>query len=60
MRCYNCNKNFDYEKYYGICPKCGCFNRKETMEEQHEALKAEYRAIKAAHGDLGLDFLKAL
>ncbi len=38
MRCYNCNKNFDYEKYYGICPKCGCFNRRETMEEQHEAL----------------------
>ena len=32
----------------------------QLTEEQHEALKAEYRAIKAAHGDLGLDFLKAL
>lgn len=30
MRCYNCRKNFDYEKYYGICPKCGSFNQKET------------------------------
>ena len=38
MRCYNCNKKFDYEKYYGICPKCGCFNRQETAEEQHEAV----------------------
>lgn len=38
MRCYNCRKNFDYEKYYGICPKCGCFNKKETAEEEHEAL----------------------
>ena len=38
MRCYNCNKKFDYEKYYGICPKCGCFNRRETAEEQHEAM----------------------
>ncbi|MFR5796243.1 MAG: dihydrodipicolinate synthase family protein, partial [Christensenellales bacterium] len=28
----------------------------QLTEEQHEALKAEYRAIKAAHGDLGLDF----
>ena len=32
----------------------------QLTKEQHEALKAEYRAIKAAHGDLGLDFLKAL
>ncbi|MFR2149910.1 MAG: dihydrodipicolinate synthase family protein [Christensenellales bacterium] len=32
----------------------------QLTEEQHEALKAEYRAIKASHGDLGLDFLKAL
>ena len=32
----------------------------QLTQEQREALKAEYRAIKAAHGDLGLDFLKAL
>lgn len=25
-------------KYYGICPKCGCFNQKETREERHEDL----------------------
>lgn len=28
MKCRNCGKVFDYEKYYGICPKCGTFNRK--------------------------------
>lgn len=38
MRCYNCNKNFDYEKYYGICPKCGCFNQRETQVERHGEL----------------------
>ena len=38
MRCFNCHKNFDYDKYYGICPKCGCFNQRETQEERHEDL----------------------
>ena len=38
MRCFNCRKEFDYEKYYGICPKCGCFNQKESREERHEDL----------------------
>lgn len=33
MRCFNCHKNFDYEKYYGICPKCGSFNKKEGQQE---------------------------
>lgn len=42
MRCYNCKKNFDYEKYYGICPKCGCYNKRETQEEQHQKYHDEY------------------
>lgn len=36
MRCFNCNKNFDYDKYYGICPKCGCYNKKESSQEQQQ------------------------
>ncbi len=42
MKCYNCGKKFDYEKYYGICPKCGCFNKKETAEEQHQRYHDAY------------------
>lgn len=42
MRCYNCHKNFDYDKYYGICPKCGSFNRRETQEEHHENLHERF------------------
>ena len=53
MRCYNCNKKFDYEKYYGICPKCGCFNRQETAEEQQarrlELRMNQYPADKLRH-----------
>lgn len=42
MRCYNCNKDFNYEKYYGICPKCGCYNKKISPEEQHWKYHDEY------------------
>lgn len=42
MKCLNCGKNFDYEKYYGICPKCGCFNKKETAREQHQRYHDAY------------------
>lgn len=41
-KCFNCGKNFDYEKYYGICPKCGTYNREETPEEAHMALHEQY------------------
>lgn len=34
MKCSSCGKNFDYEKYYGICPKCGTFQRQEEKEQQ--------------------------
>ncbi len=33
MKCSKCGKNFDYEKYYGICPKCGTYNREDRQEE---------------------------
>lgn len=26
IECSSCKKDFDYEKYYGICPKCGTYN----------------------------------
>lgn len=36
MKCLNCGKRFDYEKYYGICPKCGSFNVKSAQESKEE------------------------
>ncbi len=42
MKCFNCGKNFDYEKYYGICPKCGSFNKTETAQEQHQGYHDAY------------------
>lgn len=30
MKCLSCGKNFDYEKYYGICPKCGTYNKQAS------------------------------
>ena len=42
MRCFSCRKKFDYEKYYGICPKCGCYNKPETAQEQHQAYHDKY------------------
>ena len=42
MKCFKCGRNFDYEKYYGICPKCGCYNKRETAQEQHQQLHDMY------------------
>lgn len=37
MKCRSCGKRFDYEKYYGICPKCGVYHKpEEKAEEQPE------------------------
>lgn len=33
MRCRRCKTVFDYDSYYGICPKCAYFNRPEGQEE---------------------------
>ena len=42
MRCFQCGKNFDEEKYYGICPKCGAFHNKVTPKEQHQQYHDQY------------------
>ena len=36
MKCKNCGKIFDYEKYYGICPKCGTFQKPENPQQEPE------------------------
>ena len=38
MKCRKCGKNFDYEKYYGICPKCGSYNREDEEEQAQQDL----------------------
>lgn len=40
-KCCNCGKSFDYEKYYGICPKCSAYNREEMPEEAYEKIYKE-------------------
>lgn len=32
--CSRCKKQFDEEKYYEICPKCGLYNRKACNKEE--------------------------
>lgn len=32
--CCRCGKSFNYEKYYGICPKCAAYNRQPGMEPE--------------------------
>lgn len=34
MKCFSCGKKFNYEKYNGICPKCGCFNKPDIASRQ--------------------------
>lgn len=41
VRCSNCRKKFDYENFYGLCPKCGAYNAK-PVEEAHEDLHRFY------------------
>ena len=36
MKCLSCGKQFDYEKYYGICPKCGTYNKPATTQTSEE------------------------
>lgn len=31
--CSSCKKIFDYEKYYGICPKCGTYNPRTSSQQ---------------------------
>lgn len=36
IKCTNCNKVFDEEKYYGICPKCATYNRPKRNDNIDE------------------------
>ena len=36
MKCLSCGKQFDYGKYYGICPKCGTYNKPATTQTSEE------------------------
>lgn len=36
VKCTNCNKVFDEEKYYGICPKCATYNRPKRNDSIDE------------------------
>ncbi len=54
-KCYSCGKNFDYEKYYGICPKCGAYNRENTPEDEHKELHKEYDAAAPGANHYSMD-----
>lgn len=41
-KCYNCGHSFDYDKYYGICPKCSAYNKEKLPEEEHQELHEQY------------------
>lgn len=54
-KCFSCGKSFDYEKYYGICPKCGAYNRENTAREEHQELHEKYDTTEqhTSHYDAG-------
>ncbi len=52
-KCYNCGKSFDYEKFYGICPKCSAYNRDKLPEEEHEELHEQYDAVQECQNQAG-------
>lgn len=39
VKCKTCGKRFDYEMYYGICPKCGAYYG--SLQTLHEAFEVE-------------------
>lgn len=39
VKCKTCGKHFDYETYYGICPKCGAYYG--SMQTLHESFEVE-------------------
>lgn len=43
IKCVKCGKTYDEEKYFGICPKCGRYNREENAsEKEHQELHNMY------------------
>lgn len=58
-RCGHCGKIFDYEKYYGICPKCSAYNREKLPEDYHQELHEAYDDRAACgNGAFGEDALE--
>ena len=37
--CSRCGKVFDYEKYYGICPKCAAYNKRGGTQDNYDVNK---------------------
>ncbi|MCI8895694.1 MAG: hypothetical protein HFI41_13820 [Lachnospiraceae bacterium] len=58
-KCYNCKNSFDYEKYYGICPKCSAYNKEKLPEEEHEELHEQYDSQKACGNLNGQGYCEA-
>lgn len=43
IKCVKCGKTYDAEKYFGICPKCGRYNREENAsEKEHQEMHNRY------------------
>ena len=48
MKCLSCGKNFDYEKYYGICPKCGTYNKAASETDSTRSFQEEFTSTQEA------------
>ena len=48
MKCLSCGKNFDYEKYYGICPKCGTYNKAASEADTTQTFQEEFTSTQEA------------
>ena len=43
VTCISCHKKFDNDKYYGICTKCGAFNRLHLgLDDDHQRFHEMY------------------
>lgn len=42
VNCSKCTKIFNYDKYSGVCPHCGRYNRILTAEDEHQTLHQQY------------------
>ena len=52
VTCISCHKKFDNDKYYGICPKCGAFNKLHFgVDDDHEHFHQMYDDDKNAHSE---------
>lgn len=49
IRCEKCGKIYDYEKTYGICPKCARYNRKDSNVTTERELHRKYDGNPWAH-----------